>query len=769
VTSRPQCYGPGVRVAVLAALLTTTSIARAEPTGPHPRMLLDGDLRAAWREQAKAERGPVVGAIALCDDAATTHEHDRALYQGAEWAKVLQACLVAWAATGDKTHAATSLRFFTALLDDLDDIGDRKGGDTAARRDDGYAIRNLGPYTALASDWLHDAPGMTPELRARARARWKAWLDWYRAHGYRANTPGSNYHAGYLIAATMIAIAQAGDGDGGALWTEVADKMWKKDMAGAFAQGGVLEGGDWPEGWQYGPLSVAEISLGARLMRAAGVEIPGVSRWLSSLLRRHVYALSPNDRVFPGGDYEDEQPNAPPGVLTLGAIALGDATPDDKRWARGELSRLKLVDRDSLLYDALAGVGDKPVLPPRATWPTWYVAAATGTLYARTRWDDQAVWFVTSCHAAIDVDHRHMDAGNFVLSRGKDDVIVDPSPYGSQSTLTSNAPTVASGHLPKEYIPSQASWSEKTSYDFTTQRASGVVATRCDYSDQYKFQERRSDVPEALRDLVMIPSSDGRQAAVVVVDRADTGDGDRAMYLRFRSPGHFALDGETATSTVGGTKLVIASVARTSGKASIGVPTQKDCFKEGTVRGTCDAARFPVTDYRVVVAGPKPRAAHVISAADPQSTVTTTPISGDGWAGVTLRGIRDAAVVWRTKGSGTFSYRAPHGTHVILDAPDKDGMAAITAKLDGDQCAVEVTAGGSIPARPAVVTLDPQCNVTPDPEAPTTSSSAGTKPSSRVRSPRAGCCGAQTAPASPIAMTVFVVAVLLRHRRKRQR
>src|SRR5439155_17217807 len=258
-----------------------------------------------------------------------------------------------------------------------------------------------------------------------------------------------------------------------------------------------------------------------------------------------------------------------PTVLELDAIALGDATPDDRRWARGELSRLQLADNDWLLYDALAGVGDKPVLPPRTTWPTWYLASGTGTLFARTRWDDAAIWFVASCHAAIDVDHRHPDAGNFVLSRGRDDAIVDPSPYGTQSTLTSNAPTVASAHLPKEYIPSQAFWSERTGFDFATQRKSGVVAVRCDYSDQYKFQQRKSDVPDALRDLVVLPADDGKDAVVVVIDRATTTDADRAMYLRFRTPGHLALSPESsvpgrqgATASVGATKLAIAPIAR---------------------------------------------------------------------------------------------------------------------------------------------------------------------------------------------------------------
>ena len=42
-----------------------------------------------------------------------------------------------------------------------------------------------------------------------------------------------------------------------------------------------------------------------------------------------------------------------------------------------------------------------------------------------------------------------------MISRGKDEVVVDPSPYGTFSTLTSNAPTVRSAQLPDEYQPSQ--------------------------------------------------------------------------------------------------------------------------------------------------------------------------------------------------------------------------------------------------------------------------------------------------------------------------
>ncbi|HEY0482135.1 MAG TPA: hypothetical protein VGD37_31665, partial [Kofleriaceae bacterium] len=356
-------------ICVTICVMACAAVVRAappEPAGPHPRMLLDAGLRAAW--QAQRKDGQVRRVIELCDDADNTREHAGAQYMGSEWKKMLQACLVAWATTGERGHAASAIRYFTALLDDLDTLGDGKGGDAAANRDSGYAIRNLAPYTAIAYDWLHDAPGMTPALRARARQRWAAWLGWYERSGYHPHDPGSNYHAGYLLAATTIAVAQAGEaGEAGKqLWAEVADRMWGKDMAAALAPGGVLDGGDWDEGWQYGPLSVAEYALAARIVRPYGARVDGVPAWLGAVLRRHVYALNPSDRLWVGGDLDDDVAYPEASLMTLAAVALGDASRDDRRWALGELIRLRLRDRDSPLYIALAAVGDPPAPVPRA-------------------------------------------------------------------------------------------------------------------------------------------------------------------------------------------------------------------------------------------------------------------------------------------------------------------------------------------------------------------------------------------------------------------
>jgi len=738
-------------------------------------MLLDAKLRAAWKAALQDGRGPLVGSVTLCDEDRTSKYHDGALYMGAEWSKMLQACLVAWAATDKPDYAASALKYFTALIDDLDKIGDGKGGDKAATRDAGYPIRNLGPYTAIAYDWLHHLPAMTPQLRARARQRWAAWLTWYKDKGYHPRDPGANYQAGYLISATLIAIAQGGEAaeeSGPDLWKLVADELWAKDMAAALAAGGALDGGDWNEGWQYGPMSVAEYALAARIGKDHGLAVAGVTPWLGSVLRRHVYGLNPSDRLWAGGDFDDDHAYMSPQVLVLDAVSLGDATPDDKRWAKGELSRLKLTDKDALLYDALAAIGDPPALVPRESWPTWYQAPATATLFTRTTWDDHAIWFVAACAQTSGLDHRSPNAGNFVLSRGAADLIVDPSPYGSLSTLTGNAPTVWAKQSPPNYIPSQLAWSEDIAWVWATKTSGGVVAARCDYADAYRFQERKTDVPVALRDFVLLPSADGHDASLVIVDHATTGEVDRKMYLRFRVPAELAIDqAGTGTATINGARLTISGAhAPTVGRTKL-----KDCFQDGTKRGNCDAARFPVTDYRVELPGPEPRAVHVIDATDAAGGAKHGPLSGPGWTGVRVHSPRDAAVVWPVTPGDELAVRAPKGqpgkpvTLVVLDAPARDGKATVTAKPDGDACAVTVAAGGSVSARPVIVTLDAACAVAADPEQ-TTGGSAEGKPAAvrRKPSPRhGGCCGAQSAPGSPLAMSLVVLVVLWRRRRAR--
>jgi hypothetical protein len=767
-------------VALIAAAVPAGAHAQPAPSGKHPRLLLDDATRAAWRRRAKDDDSGVHRAIAQCDDVrARPREYTHDNYMALDWSAHLQACLVAWAATGDDAHARTAMRFFGAMLDDLDDVGDGKGGDLAANRDSGFAIRAMGPATALAYDWLHDHPLMTEALRARARRRFAAWTDWYVDHGYRARDPGNNYHAGYLIAATFIAIAERGEaGDAGdKLWRVVADEIWGKQMKEALDEGGILDGGDWTEGWQYGPLSVAEYAVSARVAAASGIAVPSVGRWLEQVLARAVYGLTPGGRTYAVGDAEDEQASLPPSPLPLAAVVIGDAPPAAQKQALGELRRLQLSDAQFPLFDALVdGRTIEPEPVPRTTWPTSYLAAGSGVLYARTSWRDDAIWGAFVCNHEVNTDHHHPNAGNLVVSRGKDDVIVDPSPYGTASSLTSNAPTVRSAHFPDDYQPSQGFWSTATGYTFAAQTSSGVLAMRCDYADQYRFQDTPSDVKRALRDTLLIPWNGGRDASIVVVDRATTGDSRRAMYLRFRTPGRLILDHGVARARAGRSALAIRTLVG-AGAPEVRHLDKSDCFAEGTIKGRCDAARFAIDEYRTQIPGPEPIAIHVL---DIGGTAVTARATGDAVHVVELApSSRDPArvVVVADAPGDTMTYRVPRpgpagSEHVVLDAPAAgDGTVGVTATAEPDGCAVTLTATGGtlrVAAAPASIYVDQAC-VLKD-AAPRR---AGAAP--RIQShaqggggPRrgSGCCGAQATPGSSLGTGAIVLALLLRRRRR---
>lgn len=729
----------GASLAVSAPL---ASAAPPEPTGPHPRMFLDTKTKSAIKAAASKEGSHISRAIRECRRAtASMKEEARNAYMGFNWASNTTNCALAWHATGDASHAKTAIHFFTALLDDWDTVGDGKGGDTAVRHDSGYAIRAVGVHAGVGYDLLHDAPGMTPALLAKARGRFAAWIDWYEKDGYRAKSPGTNYQAGYLFAVTAIAIAQAGEaGPAGAkLWRHVVDDVWGTQMKRAAQPGGLLEGGDWGEGWQYGPLSVASYGLASRAMTEQGVALPEFQRWSDEIVLRHIHALVPGDRgLFVAGDTQNETPNITPNAWTLMGVIGGLASDKAAGWARAELDRLKLKteDKSFLLYDVLAEArGVAPVPFPRETAPTLYLAKGTGALYARTSWSPNAVWMAVQCTRTIDVDHLPANAGNFVLARGTDDVVVDPSPYGTLSSLTSNAPTVESAHLPPDYKPSQAFWSEKTRYVWARQTESAVVAARCDYADQYKFQDRPSDVPFAMRDLVLIPSADAN-ATLVVVDRARSGADARGLHLRFRTPFTLATGKDGAASGTNGRTAFTITPAYTTTTAT--APTLKqtgpgNCFGASTKRGDCNAARFAVNDYGVVLKGAQALGLHVLDVGPVREQVSPPK----AWSAPDHRAVsfergklRGVVVVGEpaTATADKLIYRAEPGRHVVLDGPaSPTGRVAAAAERDGSSCKVTLrpTREGGMDARPLAMTVSDTCEVKEDPPSTKAAALAG--------------------------------------------
>ncbi len=753
-------------IVALVALLAIAWIAPVaaqlppEPSGPHPRLFNEPGVAERLRELGATRGTATAGAIANCKRiAGAPAQFARDGYMGLDWARSLQTCLIAWRATGEDRHAQTALIYFRALLDDVTEIGDGKGGDNSARRDSGYAIRALGPYTALAYDWLHDHPQMDEALRAKARQRFDAWTRWYTKSGYRAHDPGNNYHAGYVAAATLMAVAQGSEAgeDGARLWRTVVEDTFANELLPA-ARDGVLTGGDWGEGWQYAPLSLANYAIAARAVAPYGVDVAALGQWLEDVVLRHVYAMTPTGkRTLVVGDTQSHVPHIHVRRETLEAVALGPAPGRAKSWALAEIERIDDFASDDLgyvLFSALAeATSEPPQAFPRENSGNTFFARGTSILYARTRWDKHAVWFAAFCSSTIDVDHLPPHAGNFVLSRGRDHAIVDPAPYGSLSTLTSNAPTVAASGQPEGYVPSQTFWSVDTGFRWKHTLADGVLLARCDYADQYRFREVASPIKLAYRDFVLLPwtDADGRDSAtLLVLDRARTEKPENALHLRFRSRVDLDQIGHGGDAKLRDTRLSVLRLAASGGETEVRRLPAGDCFNDRYTRGNCDASRFAASEVRLLVPGTAASAAFAIEVAPLTGTQPAKPrelVARGGHAWLIERGTQ-RWVVASADGSEPLVYQLPPGaaTHIVL--PAKTSGAPKT-RIDGglvlDDCryAVGGSEGIEVAGAPLVFAVDAQCAPRELPRGEVPSDFEGIK--------RAGAAagGTGTKPASP--------------------
>jgi hypothetical protein len=714
-------------VAILAVSVSSIASAQTAPSGAHPRIWLDAATQSGMRAQASDANSPVKRAALRCAAAhSTPSEYAVGGWQGFEFVTTLSSCLAAYVASGSADDLATAVKYWNALLDDYQTVGDGLGGDDVVTHDTGYAMRTFAPYSALAYDWLHDAPGVTEALRAHARARFDAWSTYYSTSGYLRHLAGANYQAGYAFAATLMAIAEAGEAGaaGDAHWANVRDVIWKQDLEPAFGPGGVLDGGDWAEGWQYGALSVLEHALAARAMQENGSSISGVAAWSSSLPLRFAHGLTPGSRQsFTGGDSDATTPYREPNNGALLAAIAGPASDQAKALARKLNTDLQLSNENPL-FDALAAAtpGATTALPDDSS--TNYLARGSGNWYVRGAWTADTAWSVLQCtHHLVD-DHQYVNAGNWVLTRGADDLVVDPSPYGSLSTLTGNAPAVDSASLPSGYSPSQGYWGKTTGWVWTRQAESGVAAGRCSYADQFQRSDVASDVSQALRDFVLIPQGNG--AAIVLIDRVLTGSADRGLHLRVRTPAALALTPDGASATLAGSSLAIRKVWSSSGTPSVrDMPRASECPSSSH---TCDVSKLPSgSEYRVDVAGPSAFAIHVVNAQAGAAAPAGTLLSGSGYRGVLVAHAGSSvAVLTNDTTAGTAGdalvYRVPvqaGAIHVVLDAPaDADGLSDVTAVLAGKDCEVTVKqhvgAQPGVSARPLVLNVAGDCALKDD-------------------------------------------------------
>ncbi len=684
--------------------------------GPHPRILLTAERLALLQDEAKANPPHWQLLLKNCDEAVTGKGIGSG-YQGEDWANATLDLALCGKILKKPAYTKASLRYMQALVDDHDDVGDKKGGDKVARDDDGYAIRNRGFMAAIAYDWLHDEPGMTDEIKKHMIGRFHAFNTWYQKDGYRKDEPWSNHFMGWFASASMAGVATDGDDPRGAEMRKMARNLWSTVIVPGYKRR--LEGGDYPEGWQYARLIGAVLGI---YIDAEGRSYPGGPEklvlelpWMRESITFQTHALLPDGKhTFDSGDWVKKP--AQPFSHQLFGVAV--ALPPGDPFAKQALYMAQRHKHDGEPgWNWLAAIADLPTRPiedPKKG-NTSYLAKGTGVVLARTDWKETAGW-VSFNSGSFFGDHQHHDQGHFEVVRGDDALLIDPGDYDSYSTQSHNCILVDDKKENDRWSPNQAIYSTDASVA-RFEDAGGVVYAHADYTtawnpDEYPRYKKTRSVSRAERDFIFsrnpVTGMPGAgNARVVVYDRITVSKPTYAVSWAGHSSVKPEVTGPNLRIGVGKSSAWVTTLLPSGATATLlaepTVVNPPEVYLRNEVAEGITSTRFEIPS-------PKGKTEHrflhtVVTGATGQKPPAATRIEGEGLEGAALD---TEAYLFPTAAPqripAAVSYKAPEtATRHIVTGLAPGSKYVVTAKKEGALCTVALLPGGSVGASGAGV------------------------------------------------------------------
>ncbi|HEX3595278.1 MAG TPA: heparinase II/III family protein, partial [Polyangiaceae bacterium] len=242
-------------------------------------------------------------------------------------------------------------------------------------------------------------------------------------------------------------------------WLSKARNEWSTRVLPTFRE--ELKGGGWPEGWQYGEYTTAEIALVARAFATgANIDLVRHMPWLSQTITHHVHALLPDGRsVYDGGTW-GEHP-AKPSALGLSAISIALEGADD---ARVEEARFMIAHalpplrREQAFVALLAERPHGKERSPRTNATLSLHLDGQGLSFFRSDWTPSATWLSFQAGPPLAEDHQDADQGHFELVRGSDSLLVDGGDSEGSATINHNTLLVDDQGHTMNYPPNQGVW-----------------------------------------------------------------------------------------------------------------------------------------------------------------------------------------------------------------------------------------------------------------------------------------------------------------------
>jgi hypothetical protein len=319
--------------------------------------------------------------------------------------------------------------------------------DTGVRsfaRDSGYDIRFGLLELMLAYDWIYDE--LSESNRALLLRVANAWVDWYAQNGYSRSLPYENYYAGWLQGLALTAVATAHENPhAGQLFALLDERLrWEVPVLNQR-----LCGGDWPEGWNYGPLSVQEMALVATLLRDIGADPGPLFDFLEAEPRWLTYQMAPDySQLVSFGGYSGNLPHkTSPALLAV----LSSMTKEGALAARLYTSGLVAPVNDfsdgtrgftafEMIFASTGQLANPDALPLS------FLAVGTGRFLSKSSLTDPAGYQASAEGMSYYHDHYGYANGDVRLYRGGT-CLVCPSAYRGNSFRGEDGTTAFSTYL----------------------------------------------------------------------------------------------------------------------------------------------------------------------------------------------------------------------------------------------------------------------------------------------------------------------------------
>lgn len=356
--------------------------------------------------------------------------------------------------TTDKTKAAKYAKKGIDVLTKMSaPYGSGQHGENPIR-DSGYGVRFYGTGMALGFDWLF--PKLTSTLKKRIDTSLNSWLSTYENDGFENDFPQGNYFAGYYAAKGLAGLATEGNtAHGNSTWTDWLNNV-HGDMVQPYYEAN-LSGGGWPEGWNYGPLGVLNMSwpiLAAKTAKGLNLVNPAGKPYSFPLTtpRYALYFTWPNQKtmedsglVYDGNDPTAARPSFfgdEAGLLE----AWGDPFAPVFHSFAQEVRTAQPTedsDADAHKWDTFLFWNPKAATATYTTLPLSYLAKGMEMGAVRSSWSNDAVWgaFIGGPHTNFpDAGEEMPDKGSLAIVRGGRELLVN-----SWAALLRNTPGTNDG------------------------------------------------------------------------------------------------------------------------------------------------------------------------------------------------------------------------------------------------------------------------------------------------------------------------------------